>query len=290
MKQLVPVAEQLSPTLIALSKFAPQAKGFFEGLEPVIARAPTGFPALRKLFRDQFPPLLRAVDPFLRNLNPILTGLDLYKHELTATMANIAAISNAKLPDRKRRRRTGPLPARDGPVQPGIAGDLPEPHHDQPHQRLPAAACRQEPRHGPAQLRYPTAAAPGSPRRSIPKRSTTRPSKRERTEAEQEDAPKKTKNCSKTFFENLKKFAFAGRPTPPRSRRPRLHPASALQPDGPPRRADDLPAQSSNRANRRRPPCEGDSSPGICTGASCDGADRLVCLRAAARLPPRLGP
>jgi hypothetical protein len=98
MKQLVPVAEQLSPTLIALSKLAPQAKGLFEGLEPVIARAPTGFPALRKLFRDQFPPLLRAVDPFLRNLNPVITGLGLYKHELTATMANIAAMTQAKLP------------------------------------------------------------------------------------------------------------------------------------------------------------------------------------------------
>jgi phospholipid/cholesterol/gamma-HCH transport system substrate-binding protein len=97
MKQLVPVAEQLSPTLIALSKLAPQAKGFFEGLEPVIARAPTGFPALRKLFRDQFPPLLRALDPFLRNLNPVITGLGLYKHELTAAMANVASMSNAHL-------------------------------------------------------------------------------------------------------------------------------------------------------------------------------------------------
>ncbi len=97
MKQLVPVAEQLSPTLIAFSKLAPEAKGFFEGLEPVIDRAPTGFPAVRKLFRDEFPPLLRAADPFLRNLNPVLTGLGLYKHELTATMANIAAISNAQL-------------------------------------------------------------------------------------------------------------------------------------------------------------------------------------------------
>jgi ABC-type transporter Mla subunit MlaD len=97
MKQLVPVAEKLSPTLIAFSNLAPQAKGFFEGLEPVIDRAPTGFPAVRKLFRDEFPPLLRAVDPFLRNLNPVITGLGLYKHELTATMANIAAISNARL-------------------------------------------------------------------------------------------------------------------------------------------------------------------------------------------------
>jgi len=98
MRQLVPAAEQLSPTLIAFSRLAPEAKGFFEGLAPVIARAPTAFPALRRLFRDQFPPLLRALDPFLRNLNPILTGLGLYKHEVTSTLANVAASTNAVLP------------------------------------------------------------------------------------------------------------------------------------------------------------------------------------------------
>lgn len=98
MRQLVPAAEQLSPTLIAFSRLAPEAKGFFEGLAPVIARAPTGFPALRKLFRDEFPPLLRAVDPFLRNLNPILTGLNLYKHEITALFGNLAATFLGELP------------------------------------------------------------------------------------------------------------------------------------------------------------------------------------------------
>ncbi len=98
MRQLVPAAEELSPTLIAFSRFAPEAKGFFEGFAPVIARAPTGFPALRKLFRDDFPPFLRALDPFLRNLNPVITGLGLYKHEITAAMANVSAMSNAVLP------------------------------------------------------------------------------------------------------------------------------------------------------------------------------------------------
>jgi phospholipid/cholesterol/gamma-HCH transport system substrate-binding protein len=97
MRQLVPAAEQLSPTLIAFGNLAPEAKGFFEGLAPVIARAPTGFPALRKLFRDEFPPLLRAVDPFLRNLNPLFTGLDLYKREITAFFANVAAAANGEL-------------------------------------------------------------------------------------------------------------------------------------------------------------------------------------------------
>jgi phospholipid/cholesterol/gamma-HCH transport system substrate-binding protein len=99
MRQLVPAAEQLSPTLIAFSKLAPQAQGFFEALLPVIARSSTGFPALRRLFRDDFPVLLRALSPFARNLNPILTGLGLYKRELAAAMANVAAAANSRLPN-----------------------------------------------------------------------------------------------------------------------------------------------------------------------------------------------
>jgi phospholipid/cholesterol/gamma-HCH transport system substrate-binding protein len=94
-RQLVPAAEQLSPTLIAFSRFAPQAKGFFEGLETVIDRAPDGFSSLRKFLRGDFPVLLRALDPFLRNLNPILTGLGLYKREVTSLLGNVTAATNA---------------------------------------------------------------------------------------------------------------------------------------------------------------------------------------------------
>jgi virulence factor Mce-like protein len=97
MRQLVPAAEELSPTLISLSKLAPESKRLFEGLEPVIKRAPAGFAALRQLFRDEFPPLLRALDPFIRNLNPILVGLKLYKSETTAFFANLAATFSGQL-------------------------------------------------------------------------------------------------------------------------------------------------------------------------------------------------
>jgi phospholipid/cholesterol/gamma-HCH transport system substrate-binding protein len=97
MRQLVPAAEQLSPTLISLSKLAPESKALFEGLGPVIKLAPSGFAAFRKLFRDEFPPLLRAVEPFVRNLNPILVGLKLYRPELTAFFGNVAATFNGTL-------------------------------------------------------------------------------------------------------------------------------------------------------------------------------------------------
>jgi phospholipid/cholesterol/gamma-HCH transport system substrate-binding protein len=91
MKQLVPAAEELSPTLITISKLAPEAKAFFEGLGPVIKLSPEGFAAIREVFRDEFPPLLRALDPFLRNLNPILVGLKLYRVEVASFFGNLAA-------------------------------------------------------------------------------------------------------------------------------------------------------------------------------------------------------
>jgi ABC-type transporter Mla subunit MlaD len=97
MRQLVPAAEQLSPTLVSIGKLAPEARDFFTALTKVNAVAPTGFPALRKLFRDEFPPLLRALDPFLRNLNPVLVGLGLYKNEVTAAFANLAATFRGEL-------------------------------------------------------------------------------------------------------------------------------------------------------------------------------------------------
>ncbi len=97
MRQLVPAAEELSPTLISISKLAPEAKDFFEGLGPVIKLSPEGFAAFREIFRDEFPPLLRAVDPFVRNLNPILAGLKLYRVDLSGFFANVAATFNGEL-------------------------------------------------------------------------------------------------------------------------------------------------------------------------------------------------
>ena len=207
MKQLVPVAEQLSPTLIAFSKLAPQAKGFFEGLEPVIDRAPTGFPAVRKLFRDQFPPLLRAVDPFLRNLNPVITGLGLYKHELTATMANVAAMSNAKLPTENAAGEHIHYLRAMGPFNPESLATYPSRTTTNRTNAYPQPLARQEPRHRPAELRYARLqlgrdrdARSRNATKTQPSRAATKQSKKTAEENEK---------LSKTFFESLKKYAFA---------------------------------------------------------------------------------
>jgi ABC-type transporter Mla subunit MlaD len=92
--QLRPAARQLSPTLIALDTLAPDLLGLFRDLDPLITVSRTGLPATSQ-FLDQLRPLLEATDPFLRNLNPIIQWVGLYKHEITAFFANDVASTQA---------------------------------------------------------------------------------------------------------------------------------------------------------------------------------------------------
>ncbi len=207
MQQLVPVAEQLSPTLIALSKFAPQAKGLFEGLKPVIARAPTGFPALRKLFRDQFPPLLRAVDPFLRNVDPLLTGLNLYKHELTGTMANIAAIANAKLPVENAKGEHAHYLRAMGPFTPSSLATFPTQTQISRTNAYPQPLAAKSLATGLPS--FETGGCGSGATGVLNSSSITNPAFSART-AQSKKTAEENEKLSKTFFENLKKLAFAG--------------------------------------------------------------------------------
>jgi virulence factor Mce-like protein len=92
--QLRPAARQLSPTLIALQTLAPDLRGLFRDLDPLITVSRTGLPATSQ-FLDELRPLLDATDPFLRNLNPIIQWVGLYKHEITAFFANDVASTQA---------------------------------------------------------------------------------------------------------------------------------------------------------------------------------------------------
>jgi phospholipid/cholesterol/gamma-HCH transport system substrate-binding protein len=93
-QQLRPAVRELSPVLIKSGRLAPELQGFFVGLRPVIAAAPSGFPALRRFLRVDFPPLLRRIQPFLRELNPLLQALVIYRHEIAAFLGNAAAATN----------------------------------------------------------------------------------------------------------------------------------------------------------------------------------------------------
>jgi virulence factor Mce-like protein len=92
--QLRPAARELSPTLVQLQALAPDLRDLFRDLDPLINVSKRGLPATSQFF-DELAPLLEATDPFLRNLNPMLTWIAQYKHEITAFFANDVASTQA---------------------------------------------------------------------------------------------------------------------------------------------------------------------------------------------------
>jgi virulence factor Mce-like protein len=92
--QLRPAARELSPTLIELRRLAPDLKGLFRDLGPLITVARKGIPATEEFLNDTRP-LLRQLDPFLRDVNPILDWLGIYRREIAAFFALDAAATQA---------------------------------------------------------------------------------------------------------------------------------------------------------------------------------------------------
>jgi virulence factor Mce-like protein len=93
--QLRPAARELSPTLIQLRSIAPDLKGLFRDLDPLIDASREGLPAVRRILDDTVP-VLRQLDPFLRNVNPILDWVGLYKREIASFFALDAASTQAR--------------------------------------------------------------------------------------------------------------------------------------------------------------------------------------------------
>jgi phospholipid/cholesterol/gamma-HCH transport system substrate-binding protein len=92
--QLRPAARELSPTLIDLRSLAPDLKGLFRDLGPLITASKKGLPAVKRIL-DDTTPLLAQLEPFLRNLNPILDYLGLYKREIAAFFSLDSASTQA---------------------------------------------------------------------------------------------------------------------------------------------------------------------------------------------------
>jgi phospholipid/cholesterol/gamma-HCH transport system substrate-binding protein len=92
--QLRPAARELSPTLKNLDALAPDLRGFFTDLDPLVQVSKQGLPATEQVF-DNTRPLLARLDPFLRDLTPILNYLGLYKREIAGFFANDAASTQA---------------------------------------------------------------------------------------------------------------------------------------------------------------------------------------------------
>ncbi len=117
-QQLRPAAKQLSPTLIAAGDLAPELQRFFVGLRGTIAASDPGMPALRKLLDDDLPPLLARLDPYLAQLNSLLQGASLYRHEITAFLANSAAATNNGQPELQRNFKPVKLLRTTSPLDP----------------------------------------------------------------------------------------------------------------------------------------------------------------------------
>ncbi len=98
MRQLKPVGTELSGALVQFGRFAPEFKGFVEGAAPVIQRADKAFPAAQRLFAEDFPPVLKAVQPFLYGINPLIEVVDSQRRELAAFVGNIAATLQGSQP------------------------------------------------------------------------------------------------------------------------------------------------------------------------------------------------
>jgi phospholipid/cholesterol/gamma-HCH transport system substrate-binding protein len=83
-KELIPVAQQLGPTLNALRELAPNLRHLFVKLGPLITASNTGLPATQRVLQGLGPhKLLDSLGPFLGQLNPVLGWLSLHQQLLS---------------------------------------------------------------------------------------------------------------------------------------------------------------------------------------------------------------
>src|SRR5207244_12971154 len=81
-RKLLPVANDISPTLRSVRRLSPHLRSLFIDLGPLIQAAKTGLPSTSK-FIANLRPVLGALDPFLANLNPVVSYLKDFRTEIT---------------------------------------------------------------------------------------------------------------------------------------------------------------------------------------------------------------
>jgi phospholipid/cholesterol/gamma-HCH transport system substrate-binding protein len=86
-KQLVPVAQDLGPTLHSVAVLSPYLRRFFTKLGPLITASKTGLPAIQQVLVGA-KPLLGALGPFLEQLNPVLYWLSLHQQLISDFISN----------------------------------------------------------------------------------------------------------------------------------------------------------------------------------------------------------
>jgi virulence factor Mce-like protein len=98
-KELIPVAQQLGPTLTALNHLSPHLRKLFVQLGPLITASQTGLPATERVLKGlggvpQGAPngLLDQLGPFLEQLNPILSWISQHQ-QLTSDFISAGGAS-----------------------------------------------------------------------------------------------------------------------------------------------------------------------------------------------------
>jgi phospholipid/cholesterol/gamma-HCH transport system substrate-binding protein len=86
-KKLLPVANDISPTLHSVRRLSHPLKSLFVDLNPLIDAAKAGLPATSS-FLTGLRPTLNALDPFLANLNPVINFVSAYKKDFTNFISN----------------------------------------------------------------------------------------------------------------------------------------------------------------------------------------------------------
>jgi hypothetical protein len=81
-RKLLPVANDISPTLRSVRQLSPNLRSLFIKLKPLIKASQKGLPATRR-FLGGLQPVFSALDPFLANLNPAIRYLSFYRSEIT---------------------------------------------------------------------------------------------------------------------------------------------------------------------------------------------------------------
>ncbi len=93
-ERLQPTAEALAPATKALTDVSPDLNRLLVGIERVNKNAVKGLPATEQAIRS-LPALLDGVDPFLKQVNPILEYTGKYANNITGAVANLAAATSA---------------------------------------------------------------------------------------------------------------------------------------------------------------------------------------------------
>lgn len=91
-EQLQPAATAMGPAFAAVEDAAPEFRGLFAQLQPVIDASEKGLPALNRILKN-LPPVFGDFSPFLQNLNPIVDYVGQNKREITGFLGNMTAVS-----------------------------------------------------------------------------------------------------------------------------------------------------------------------------------------------------